>query len=100
PNTMAFCANAQGCFSAKARNKRDGPRVMSRYNSDGGYFVVLRNDKSAYNGVRCSDQGTGSPYALIRRITTNNTRAPMPRAISRRCRRIAGNASVYMAPRQ
>jgi len=38
-----------------------GPSVIGRYNSDGGYFVVFRNDSSVRIADACALQRTGSP---------------------------------------
>ena len=38
-----------------------GPSVISRNESDGGYFVVLRNERAVNAAVGCVTQGDGSP---------------------------------------
>ena len=64
--------------SVTAKNMNEGPKVININNSDGGYFVVFKNDRMEKTLDTCGLQGLGSPYALNVRSIINITVEPMP----------------------
>src|SRR5438045_1992019 len=71
PNVMkklrkrARAPDCPRCLGSRRSNKASksiaGPRVMSRNNKDGGYFVTLKNEITVSVMLCCLDQREGSP---------------------------------------
>src|SRR6476659_6591176 len=75
-----------GTRSSSASAIDAGPIVINRNCSDGGYFVVRRNERTVKMGEVCADHGDGSPYMLAARTITNAivTKTPVVRRTRRR----------------
>src|SRR5580658_11139899 len=75
-----------------------GPRVISRYSSEGGYFVVFKNDNAVKTADFCVSHGTGSPYKLTPRKTTNAALKPAPSGNRNALRRADGQLKICPRP--
>src|SRR5262245_11288853 len=84
--------------SNQASASSAGPSVIIRKLSDGGYFVVLKNDSTVKSALGCGDQGTGSPYILIARTMKNSTTSVAPIAIV--VRRLSRGSRSHTPPKQ
>ncbi len=70
-------------LSTKASIKNRMPMVIRENKSEGGYFVTFMKDKKVNTAVFCEDQGTGSPYILIKRRVINKNKAMKPSFINK-----------------
>src|SRR5580693_7129228 len=85
-------------LSTAHKKSSAGPRVISRYNSDGGYFVVFKNESAVKTADFCVLQGTGSPYKLTPRKTKNAALKPAPSANKNALRRAEDQLKICPRP--
>src|SRR5271170_1713007 len=97
--TMRAGRSHGGVLASTAHRKSSaGPRVISRYNSDGGYFVVFKNDSAVKTVDFWVLQGNGSPYKLIPRKTKNAALKPAPSGNRNALRRAEGQLKICPRP--
>src|SRR5437870_11141757 len=96
PAELLALATAARAGSKKASAMIAGPSVISRKSREGGYFVVLTNDRIVKTRFFCFAQWTGSPYLSIALIKMKRAVAPPPIIQSPRFRVAA--SFLYRAP--
>src|SRR5688572_21630845 len=79
PYTLKISVTLLLTPSSKASIAIPPPIVIQRKSSDGGYLLILINDRNEnILPLECSVQGIGSPYSLMNLSKINNNMRPPP----------------------
>ena len=73
---MIFFVRPLFTYSIRARKSRAGPRVIAVYKREGGYFSVLRNDKTVNAGDIFIAFSTANTNAFQRASSSEITQLP------------------------